>query len=111
VRNRRRVVVGLISQEAILAVQRVAADEAPMFFPFHSATMLAIDCTRVIGLRLTKIAGGGMEAVDETQLMIAEKIRAGVEAMETLISGGTATAVLNRYHEHVAANVGRLSRR
>jgi hypothetical protein len=82
-----------------------------MFFPFHSATMLAIDSTRVIGLRLTRIAGGGLEALDETQLMVSEKIRAGVEAMETLISGGTTTAVLNRYHEHVSANVGRLSRR
>jgi hypothetical protein len=82
-----------------------------MFFPFHSATMLAIESSRVIGLRLTRIAGGGMEAVDETQLMVSEKIRAGVEAMETLISGGTTTAVLNRYQEHVAANIGRLSRR
>ncbi|MEA2759448.1 MAG: hypothetical protein QOH65_2061 [Methylobacteriaceae bacterium] len=82
-----------------------------MFFPFHSATMLAIESTRVIGLRLTKIAGGGIEALDETQLMVSEKIRAGVEAMEMLISGGTTTAVLNRYHEHVTANVGRLSRR
>ena len=82
-----------------------------MLFPFHSATMLAIDSTRVMALRLTKIAGGGMEAVDETQLMVSEKIRAGVEAMEMLISGGTTTAVLNRYQEHVTANVGRLSRR
>jgi hypothetical protein len=73
--------------------------------------MLAIDSTRVIGLRLTRIAGGGLEALDETQLMVREKVRAGVEAMETLISGGTTAAVLNRYHEHVTANVGRLSRR
>ncbi|MEA2840558.1 MAG: hypothetical protein QOF41_1888 [Methylobacteriaceae bacterium] len=82
-----------------------------MFFPFHSATMLAIESTRVIGLRMTKIAGGGTAALDETQLMVGEKIRAGVEAMETLISGGTTAAVLSRYHEHVSANVGRLSRR
>jgi hypothetical protein len=82
-----------------------------MFFPFHSATMLAIDSTRVIGLRLAKIAGGATEAIDETQLMVSEKVRAGVEAMETLISGGTTAAVLNHYQEHVTANVGRLSRR
>ena len=45
-----------------------------MFFPFDAATRLAIDSTRVIGLRLTKIAGGGIEALDGTQLMISEKI-------------------------------------
>jgi hypothetical protein len=81
-----------------------------MFFPFDAATRLAIDSTRVIGLRLTKIAGGGIEAIDETQLMVSEKMRAGVEAMETLLSGGTTAAVLNGYQEHVTANVGRLSR-
>ena len=31
--------------------------------------------------------------------------------METLISGGTTAVVLNRYHDHVTANVRRLSRR
>jgi hypothetical protein len=81
-----------------------------VFFLFDAATRLAIDSTRVLGLRLTKIAGGGIEALDETQLMISEKIQAGVEAMETLVSGGTTAAVLNRYQEHVTANVGRLSR-
>ena len=81
-----------------------------MFFPFDAATRLVIDSTRVIGLRLTKITGGGIEALDEAQLMISEKIQAGVEAMETLVSGGTTAAVLNRYQEHVTANVGRLSR-
>jgi hypothetical protein len=81
-----------------------------MFFPFHSATILAFDSSRVIALRLSKIAGGGFDAIDETQLMVSEKIRASVEAMEMLIRGGTPTAVLNRYHEHVTANVGRLSR-
>jgi hypothetical protein len=82
-----------------------------MFFPFHSATILAFDSTRVIALRLSKIAGGGFDGIDETQLMVSEKVRAGVEAMEMLIRGGTTAAVLNRYHEHVTANIGRLSRR
>ena len=82
-----------------------------MFFPFHSATILAFDSARVIALRLSKMAGGGLDALDETQLMVSEKTRAGVEAMEMLIRGGTTAAVLNRYHEHVAANIGRLSRR
>jgi hypothetical protein len=39
-----------------------------MFFPFHSATILAFDSSRVIALRLSKIAGGGFDAIDETQL-------------------------------------------
>ena len=82
-----------------------------MFFPFHSATLLAFDSARVIGLRLSKIASGGFDAIEETQLMLAEKIRASVEAMEMLIRGGTTAAVLDRYHEHVTANAVRLSRR
>jgi hypothetical protein len=82
-----------------------------MFSLFISATMLAIDSSRVIALRLSRIACGGMEAADETQLMVSEKVRAGAEAMETLISGGTTAAVVVRYQEHVSANIRRLSRR
>ena len=56
-----------------------------MFSLFISATMLALDSSHVIALRLSRIACGGMEAADETQLMVSEKVRAGAEAMETLI--------------------------
>jgi hypothetical protein len=82
-----------------------------MFFPFDSAVMLALESNRVIGLRLTKLAAGGVEAFEEAHLIISEKIGAAAEATSTLMTGGTTAAVINRYQEHVAANVSRLSRR
>jgi len=81
-----------------------------MFFPFHAATMLALESNRVIGLRLAKIARGGSAGFEEAQLMVSEKIRAGIEAAETLVTGGTPSAVISRYQEHVTANTGRLLR-
>ena len=43
--------------------------------------------------------------------MVSEKIGAATEATFTFMTGGTTAAVINRYQEHVAANVSRLSRR
>jgi len=85
--------------------------EASMFFPFHAAMILAYESNRVIGLRLTKIAGGGFGAFDETQLMVSEKISAAAEAANTIMTGGTAAAVIALYQDHVTANIRRLSRR
>ena len=82
-----------------------------MFFPLSSAVRLALDSNRVIGLRLTKLAAGGVEAFEEAHLMVSEKIGAAAEAASTLMAGGTTAAVINRYQQHVAANVSRLSRR
>ena len=39
-----------------------AMKAADMFYPFHSAATLALTSTRVVGLRLEKIAAGGFEA-------------------------------------------------
>lgn len=41
--------------------------------------------------------------------MISEKIEAGSEAFTSLLFGGSALDVINRYRELVAANHGRLS--
>ena len=82
-----------------------------MFFPLNAAVELALDSNRVIGLRLTKLAAGGFEAFGEAHLMVSEKIGAATEATFTFMTGGTTAAVINRYQEHVAANVSRLSRR
>jgi hypothetical protein len=82
-----------------------------MFFPPSAAVTLALDSNRVIGLRLTKLAAGGFEAFEEAHLMLSEKIGAAAEATFTPMTGGTTAAVINRYQEHVAANVSRLSRR
>jgi hypothetical protein len=81
-----------------------------MFFPFYSTAMLALESCDVIGLRLTKLMSGGRGARDEATLMVSEKINAMFEATASVVAGGTASSVVDRYREHVAANAKRLSR-
>ena len=80
-----------------------------MFFPGYEATMLALEANSVIGLRLIKIAHGGVDAVHEVHLMVQEKVEAGAEAMATLVGGGGVEAVLAGYRRRVAFNAQRLS--
>jgi hypothetical protein len=82
-----------------------------MFSLFISATMLAVDSSHVIALRLSRIACGGMEAADETQLMVSERFALVPRLWKHSFSGGTTAAVVVRYQEHVSANIRRLSRR
>jgi hypothetical protein len=56
-----------------------------------------------------KIMSGGSESHDEVHLMMMEKMHAMFEASASLIAGGTASDVVHRYREHVAANAKRLS--
>jgi hypothetical protein len=81
-----------------------------MLFPFDSMMLLALESSSVIGLRLLRLASGGRDAADEAHLMVNEKINAALEAGATLINGGGAAAVIDRYRVHVAANAGRLAR-
>lgn len=82
-----------------------------MFGPWFEATMLAIEANEVIGLRLIKLAGGGTAAHSEAQRMVSEKISAGLEATQTILTGGSPAAVISRYRSQVAANAARLSGR
>jgi hypothetical protein len=77
-------------------------------FPWYSSAMLILESSNVVGLRLTKLTRGGSEAGDEADLMVAEKIAAAFEAVETLLTGGSFSIVVNRYREHVTANATRL---
>jgi len=72
--------------------------------------MLALESCDVVNLRLAKLMSGGREAQDEAHLMVSEKINAMLEATASVAAGGTASSVVNRYREHVAANAKRLSR-
>ena len=56
-----------------------------------------------------KIVGGGSDAFSEVHLMITEKIGAAVEALCSLMFGGTPLSVIERYREHVGANASRLA--
>ena len=81
-----------------------------MFVPFYSTMFLAFESCDVIGLRMMKMMSGGSGSRDEAQLMVTEKVSALLEASATLMAGGTASGVVDRYREHVAANAKRLSR-
>lgn len=78
-----------------------------MFVPFYSIVFLAFESSNVIGLRMMKMMGSGSD--DEAHLMVMEKIHAMFEASASLMAGGTASSVVDRYREHVAANAKRLS--
>jgi hypothetical protein len=80
-----------------------------MNFLGYQAAMLAFEATGVIGLRLMKIARGGVGAGREAILMVQEKAEAAFEAQTTLMAGGTAEAVLVGYRRRVALNAERLS--
>ncbi len=80
-----------------------------MVFPGYEATMLALEANDVIGLRSIKIARGGVDAVQEINLMVQEKFDAAAEAMTTLVGGGSAEAILSGYRRRVTLNARRLS--
>jgi 2-iminoacetate synthase ThiH len=52
---------------------------------------------------------GGSGSHAEAHLMVIEKVQAMFEASASLMAGGTASSVVDRYREHVAANAKRLS--
>jgi len=78
-------------------------------FPWYSSAMLILESSSVVGLRMTKPTRGGGEAGDEANLMITEKIAAAFEAVETLLTDGGLSIVIDRYREHVTANATRLA--
>ena len=47
-----------------------------MFGPWFSVTLLALESSEVIGLRVAKLAGGGVDAQHEAHLIVSEKIEA-----------------------------------
>src|SRR5512140_2883747 len=82
-----------------------------MFGPFYSTVSLAFESGNVIGLRMMKMMSGGHGSHDEANLMVMEKVHAMFEAGASLMAGGTASSIVDRYREHVAANAKRLSHR
>ena len=79
-----------------------------MIISWYPAAMLAFESSQVIGLRLSRMASGSVDARDETQLMIQEKMDACFEASGTIWGGGTIFSVIDRYRQHVSANSIRL---
>ena len=80
-----------------------------MFGPWFTVILLALESSEVIGLRVAKLAAGGVDAQHEARLMVSEKIDAVVEDGAGLLCGATAINVIDRFRERVAANAERLS--
>ena len=81
-----------------------------MLDSWFTVALLAIESQGVIGLRMMKLAAGGQDAQSEAFQMVNEKVSAAFEAAGTLIVGGSAAVVIDRYREHVGANALRLAR-
>jgi hypothetical protein len=80
-----------------------------MIFVGYEAVMLALEANKVIGLRLMKVAHGGVDAGNEVILMVREKLEAAAETQATVMGGGGLEAVLFGYRRRVAFNAQRLS--
>ena len=75
-----------------------------MFFLFRTATLLALGSSRVIGLRLNRLAPGGKNAADEAHFMVSEKVHSAAKAAATLMTGRSPSNVVRQYRKRVAAN-------
>ena len=80
-----------------------------MLFPWYAVAMLVCESTDVIALRLRRIAGGGREAFDQTELMVGEKVDACFQAAGSLCGGASIASVIDQYRVRVAANAKRLA--
>ncbi|HMK89805.1 MAG TPA: hypothetical protein VK446_09265 [Methylocystis sp.] len=79
---------------------------------------LGFDANRVVALRLAKLARGGASAKAESRLMVAEKIKAVMDAQNaaarSLLLGQSHLAperALSVYKKRVRKNLTRLARR
>src|SRR5947207_2900594 len=88
---------------------RLAGRGAAVFSPWSTVLLLALGSSEVIGLRVAKLAGGGVGARHEAHLIVSEKVDAVFEVSARLMFGATAINVINRFREQVAANARRLS--
>ena len=81
---------------------RFAERGGAMFSPWSAVLLLALESSEVIGLRVAKLAGGGVDAQHEAHLIVSEKVDAVFEVSARLMSGATAINVINRFREQVA---------
>jgi hypothetical protein len=77
---------------------------------FNSLIMLAVEANGVVALRMMRLMLGGRKAQREAELMIREKIHAGIEATANLMVGASGDEIVHRYRQRVAANAKRLGK-
>ena len=56
-----------------------------IFSPWFTVLSLTLESSEVIGLRVAKLAGGGIDAEREAQLILSEKVSAVFERSARLI--------------------------
>ena len=78
-------------------------------FPWFAGSMLFLEASEVVRLRVEKLANADADCEREARLMVVEKIAAAFEAGANWLAGASASAIVDRYREHVAANLKRLS--
>ncbi len=78
-------------------------------FPWFAATMLALESSHVVALRLPKLAAGGRRARIEAHRMVTEKISEAMAAGAILMGGGSGARVIAHYRRRVRANARRLA--
>ena len=83
--------------------------EMLMFGPWITVSLLALESSEVIGLRVAKLARGGVDAQNEAHLLIDEKVVAVFDAGMRLVCGSTISHVIDGFRKQVAANALRLS--
>ena len=81
------------------------------------AWLLGAEASAVMGLRIARLAAGGEAGAREAELMVSEKVRAGLELQVELMRAGPSLTplsgtrkALRHYQGKVAANRRRLSR-
>ena len=80
-----------------------------MFGSWIAVSSLALESSEVIGLRVAKLARGGVDAQSEAHLLMDEKVVAVVDAGMRLACGATPSDVIDGFRKQVAANALRLS--
>ena len=80
-------------------------------FPWFAATMLALESSQVVALRLPMLAAGGRRARIEAHRMVIEKISDAMASGAVLLGGGSGARVIARYRRRVRANARRLADR
>ena len=80
-----------------------------MFEQWITVLLLGLESSEVVGLRVAKLARGGVHAQREADLLVNEKIIAVFDVGIRVLCGATSGQVIHRFRELVAANAKRLS--
>jgi hypothetical protein len=78
-------------------------------FPWFAGAMLALESSEVGGCDLRSSPVATKTPSTKPALMVSEKVFAAIEAGMSWLAGATASSIVGRYREHVAANAKRLT--